>query len=61
MMSGENLMNQITKLINKILMNGASGRITPEIDQEQRSFVQDVEIRRAVFLVRIMSERAREI
>lgn len=61
MMSGENLMNQITKLINKILMNGVPGRITPEILQEQRSFVQDVEIRKAVFLVRIMSEGAREI
>ena len=52
------LMSHITKLLIRILMNRARSRIRPEIGQEQCGFVKDTGTRNALFMIRMLSERA---
>lgn len=52
---------QSAKRIIQILMNRARSRIRPEIVQEQCGFVKDIEIRNAIFMLRIIAERAIEM
>ena len=54
-------MSHITKLILRIIMNRARSRIRPEIGKEQCGFVQDAGKRNAIFIIRILSERAIEM
>ncbi|MGX9987587.1 reverse transcriptase domain-containing protein [Soonwooa purpurea] len=55
------LMSHMTKLIIRILMNRARSRIRPEIGQEQCGFVKDTGTRNAIFMLRILSERAIQV
>ena len=55
-----NLMSHITKLILKIIMERLHSRIRPEIGIEHCGFVHDTGTRKAVFMVRMISERAIE-
>lgn len=51
-------MSHIAKLIIRILMNRVRSRIKPAIGQEQCGFVKDIGTRNAIFMLRILSERA---
>ena len=55
------LMSHITKLTLRITMNRARSRIRPEIGKEQCGFVQDAGTRNAIFMIRMLSERAIEM
>ena len=54
------LMSHITKLILRIIMERVHSRIRPEIGIEQCGFVEDTGTRNAIFMVRMISERAIE-
>ena len=53
-------MSHITKVILRIIRERVHSRIRPEIGIEQCGFVQDTGTRNAIFMVRIISERAIE-
>ena len=55
------LMSHITKLTLRIIMNRARSRIRLEIGKEQCGFVQDAGTRNAIFMIRMLSERAIEM
>ena len=55
------LMSHITKLILKILLLPAMSSIKPAIGVEQFGFVGDVGFRNAIFLLRMVTERAVEM
>ena len=55
------LMSHMTKLILKIIMMRARCKIRPEIGREQCGFVEDSGTRNAIFMVRMISERAIEM
>ena len=52
------MMSHIIKLILRIIMEKACSRIRLEIGIEQCGFVEDTGIRNAIFMVRMISERA---
>ena len=54
------LMSYIIKLILMIIMERACSRIRPEIGIEQCGFVEDASMQNAIFMVRMISERAIE-
>ena len=54
------LISHITKLILRIIIEKACSRIRPEIGIEQCGFVEDTGKRNAIFMVRMVSERAIE-
>ena len=55
------LMSHITKIILRIIMLRARRIIKPEIGEEQCGFVEDSSTRNAIFMVRMISERAIEM
>ena len=55
------LMSHITKIILRILLQRARSRITPEIGKQQFGFVKDAGTRNAIFVLKIMTERAIEM
>ena len=55
------LMSHVTKILLRILMMRARCRIRPEIGKEQFGFVQDAGTRNAIFVLRMLSERAIEM
>ncbi|MCH9665805.1 MAG: hypothetical protein K0U41_08180 [Gammaproteobacteria bacterium] len=55
------LMSHIIKLILRIIMIRARNKIRPEIGEQQYGFVQDAATRNAIFMVRMLSERAIEM
>ena len=54
------LMSHSTKLILRIIMEKVCSRIRSEIGKEQCGFVEDTGTRNAIFMVRMISERAIE-
>ena len=52
------LMSHITKVILTILLLRTRSRITPEIESEQFGFVEDAGSRNAIFVLRMIAERA---
>ena len=54
------LMNNITKLILRIIMERVCSRIRLEIGIEQHGFVEDTGMRNAIFMVRMICETAIE-
>ena len=54
------LMSHITKLILRIIVERVCSRIRPEFGIEQCGFVEDTGMRNAIFMVRMISERAVE-
>ena len=55
------LMSHIIKIILHILLRRAKNRIDPEIPQEQCGFTEDTGTRNAIFMLRMLSERAIEM
>ena len=55
------LMSHVTKIILKILLQRARSRIAPEIGIEQFGFVEDAGTRNAIFVLRMITERAVEM
>ena len=55
------LMSHITKIILRILLLQARSRITAEIGVEQFGFVEDAGTRNAIFVLRMITERAVEM
>ena len=55
------LMSHVVKILLRILMMRARSRIKPEIGKEQFGFVQDAGTRNAIFILRMLSERAIEM
>ena len=51
------LMNHITKLILRIIMERVCSRIRPEIGIEQCGFVEDSGMRNTILMVRMISEK----
>ena len=54
-------MSHVTKILLRILMMRARCRIRPEIGKEQFGFVLDAGTRNAIFVLRMLSERAIEM
>ena len=54
-------MSHVTKIILRILLMRARSRITPEIGMEQFGFVEDSGTRNAIFVIRMITERAVEM
>ena len=52
------LMSHVTKILLRVIMARARKVIRPEIGREQFGFVQDAGTRNAIFIIRMMSERA---
>ena len=52
------LMSHIIKLILRIIMRRARSKINPEIGEQHCGFVEDAGTRNAIFMVRMLSERA---
>ena len=55
------LMSHITKIVLRVLLLRARSRITPEIGDEQFGFVEDAGTRNAIFVLRMITERAVEM
>ena len=55
------LMSHIIKIILKVVMARSRNRIRPEIGKEQCGFVDDAGTKTAIWMVRILSERAIEM
>ena len=54
-------MSHVTKIFLRILLLRARSRITPEIGIEQFGFVEDTGTRNAIFVLRVITERAVEM
>ena len=52
------MMSNITKLLLRLIMERVYSRIRPEIGIEQCGFVEDTGMKNAIFMVRMISERA---
>ena len=55
------LMSHVTKIILRILLLRARSRIKPEIGKEQFGFVEDAGTRNAIYVLRMITERAVEM
>ena len=55
------LMSHVVKILLRILMKRARSKIRPEIGKEQFGFVEDAGTRNAIFVLRMISERAIEM
>ena len=55
------LMSHVTKILLRVLMNRARSKLESEISNVQYGFVEDKSTRNAIFIVRMISERAIEI
>ena len=55
------LMSHVVKILLRILMKRARNKIRPEIGKEQFGFVEDAGTRNAIFVLRMISERAIEM
>ena len=55
------LMSHIIKVVLRIIMTRVRNKIKPEIGQEQCGFVKDSGTRNAIFMIRMLSERAIEM
>jgi len=55
------LMSHVIKILLRILMMRARSKIKPEIGKEQFGFVKDAGTKNAIFVLRILSERAIEM
>ena len=55
------LMSQITKIILKVILNRIKQKLKPEIAEEQYGFIEGKGTRNAVFIMRMISERAIEV
>ena len=55
------LMSHVTKIILRVLLLRLRNRIRPEIGREQFGFVEDAGTRNAIFVFRVITERAVEM
>ena len=55
------LMSHVTKMILRVVMLRARNKIRPEISEEQYGVMQDKGTRNAIFILRIVAERAIEM
>ena len=55
------IMSHVVKILLKILMKRARNKIRPEIPKTQCGFVEDCGTRNAIFMLRMLSERAIEM
>jgi len=55
------LMNQLTKVILRVLLNRLRGRTAGEVAEEQYGFTPDKGTRNAIFVLRMLGERAVEM
>ena len=55
------LMSHVTKIILRVLFLRLRSRIQPEIGREQFGFVEDAGTRNAIFVLRVITERAVEM
>src|SRR3984893_2550729 len=55
------LMNHITKIILRVIMMRVRRKLKPEIWKEQCGFMEDPGARNAIFMLRLLSERAIEM
>ena len=55
------LMSQITKIILKVILNRIKQKLKPEISEEQYGFVKGKGTRNAIFIIRMLTERAIEM
>ena len=55
------LMSHLTKLVLRILLNRIRGRTTGEVSEEQYGFTPDKGTRNAIFILRMLAERAIEM
>ena len=54
-------MSHVTKIILRVLLLRLRSRIQPEIGREQFGFVEDAGTRNAIFVLRVITERAVEM
>ena len=55
------IMSQITKIILRIVLNRIRNKILPEIGNEQCGFIRGKGTRNAIFILRMLMERAIEV
>ena len=55
------LISQITKIILKVILNRIKGKLKLEIAEEQYGFMKDKGTRNAIFIMRMLTERAVEV
>ena len=55
------LMSQITKIILKVILNRIKRKLKPEIAEEQYGFMKGKGTRNAIFIMRMLTERAIEV
>ena len=55
------IMNQITKIVLKVILNRLRNKILPEISNEQCGFIKGKGTRNAIFILRMLTERAIEV
>ena len=55
------LMSHVTKIILRVLLLRLRNRIQPEIGREQFGFAEDAGTRNAIFVLRVITERAVEM
>ena len=55
------LMRHVTRIIHRVLLLRLRSRIQPEIGREQFGFVEDAATRDAIFVLRVITERAVEM
>ena len=55
------LMSQITKIILKVILNRIKGKLKLEIAEEQYGFMKGKGTRNAIFIMRMLTERAIEV
>ena len=54
-------MNQITKILLKVILNRIRNKILPEISNEQCGFMKGKGTRNAIFILRSLMERVIEV
>ena len=55
------LINHTTKILLRVLMNRVRNKLKPEISDVQYGFVEDKSTRNAIFIIRMLTERAVEM
>ena len=55
------LMSHVTKIILRVIMIRARHKIRPEVSEEQYGFMQDKGTRNAIYILRVLLERAIEM
>ena len=55
------LMSQVTKVLQKILLNGVKKKLRAEINECQYGFLLDKGTKNAIYVLRTLRERCREV